>query len=942
MAFKEQDLFEYIEAHSVDLVLLTETWEKPDNERWSRVKEFICRDKDWGMASNPRKRKDKKHGGGTMVLWNQKKLTRLNLDLPKQRGRMEWTSVALKSINGHRLVVSAVYVAPDIINKAPDQALNGLVDNLLNKVPGASVIVGGDFNGCDHRLEMNQPRLSEHPSPPTWPNVNPTRRLDLMISDVLNATSDLATQQGLKNNESDARSDHLILEGVIDIKKVTPFIKPRQESIFRAGGQSRKEALIKAIDGAQWSRVTKSEGAEAKAEEFMAIMLSILNKHRPWRRGIRRRGDPPWMTEGLRKMSNNKSAEYRRNGYSEKFKRLRKATEKAVKARRAQYFKEQVRQMLRSDPSAFYRKFKELFELSEDAGWTPYDAVPDEDDREKARETMADFFSNISQEYKPLQHTKLPHDDARPIKVNEENLAQLLRKINVPGAGVDGDVDANTLRSCSDTLAKPLANIYNAMFEEGHWPSCWKKETCVILPKKPGASDLGKTRPISMTSMWSKMGERVLWSFIEREIGHLHSKYQFGARKGIGAAHMMSLVLHNLLLIDDEPGLTPALLGFDLQKAFNRGDHMDMVNVLKAKGLPNWTVNTMAAFLQDRKLKVKVGNDWSTERPMPGGIGQGTIGGPSLFTLVTESLDDALAHSSVPSAYIDDRSAIVALQNDAAQIDPNAEPKRVSHNAAGAQRAIDDLQDGIDRLQMRLNGTKTEVVIFDKKDKATNHIDLQTRDGPIQEMGYEDSFKLVGWTFKRKLDASAHIKAIITKANQKKYIIRRLKEASVGKQFLIRAYITFVRPCIEYLSVVYDALLTKEESGMLETCQRDFLRLICGHKTSYKDLLSKNGLERLDTRRQRAVKKFCEKVNEDSRFQWFDQTHDERLRARVGARPPRVRKEATRRSPIHHFRRVLLGETYKAEVPDAFDEYETPAEADPEEGGDILAWFHPD
>ena len=680
------------------------------------------------------------------------------------------------------------------------------------------------------------------------------------------------------------------------------------------GGEEREEATIKAIREADWGKVQAAQGAEQKAKVFMTIISEILNKHKPWRKGVRKEGDPMWMTSGLRRMIENKSTEYRKNGYSDKFKRLRNATQKAIKARKKHHFKEYIEKMLKSDPATFYRKFKKLFELSEHAGWTPYDAVPDETHKGRAREKMADYFSKISQEYTPLHHQKLPNDDGNPIKVDQPMLAKLLKGVTVPKGSVEGDVDGIILRACAEVLSKPLTDVYNAMFFEGHWPSCWKDETCVILPKKPGASDLGKTRPISMTPMWSKIGEKILWSFIEDEIGHLHSTFQYGARKGIGAAHMMTMVLHNLLTIDDDPGMTPMMMGFDLQKAFNRGKHEDMINVLKAKGLKNWAVNTMASFLSGRKLRVKVGSDWSTERPMPGGIGQGTIGGPALFTLLTESLDDALAEKAIPSAYIDDRSAIIALKNNKAVVRDDGGLERVSHNAIEAQEVIDRFQAEIDRLGMHLNGTKTEVIIFDKRDKAINHISLNTRDGPINEMDYADSFKLVGWTFKRSITATAHVKAIITSANKKKYIIRKLKTSGVSKQFLVRAYTTFIRPCVEYLSVVYDAMLTKEEVGLIETCQRDILKVIYGVGESYRNMLKKSGLERMDDRRRKAVLKFCEKVKNDPRFDWFNQEKDDRLRPRAGAKAPKIKKNCTRRSPLYHFRRVVLGEKYGAEA----------------------------
>ena len=109
-------------------------------------------------------------------------------------------------------------------------------------------------------------------------------------------------------------------------------------------------------------------------------------------------------------------------------------------------------------------------------------------------------------------------------------------------------------------------------------------------------------------------------------------------------------------------------------------------------------------------------------------------------------------------------------------------------------------------------------------------------------------------------------------------------------------------------------MLTKEEVGLIETCQRDILRVIYGAGESYKNMLNKSGLDRMDNRRRRAVLKFCEKVKSDPRFDWFSQEKDDRLRPRAGAKAPKIRKNCTRRSPLHHFRRVVLGEKYGAEA----------------------------
>ena len=65
-------------------------------------------------------------------------------------------------------------------------------------------------------------------------------------------------------------------------------------------------------------------------------------------------------------------------------------------------------------------------------------------------------------------------------------------------------------------------------------------------------------------------------------------------------------------------------MSIDLAKAFNRVDHQHCLNSLKQRGASNQTLLLTAAFLEERKMRIKLPAMYSTLKRMPGGVPQGT------------------------------------------------------------------------------------------------------------------------------------------------------------------------------------------------------------------------------------------------------------------------------------------------------------------------------
>ena len=79
-----------------------------------------------------------------------------------------------------------------------------------------------------------------------------------------------------------------------------------------------------------------------------------------------------------------------------------------------------------------------------------------------------------------------------------------------------------------------------------------------------------------------------------------------------------------------------------------------------------------------------------------------------------------------------------------------------------------------------------------------------------------------------------------------------------------------VRPVAEYCSVIFHSMITAADSHELERIQMQALKGIFGWRLSYKELLERSGLDRLETRREVRFQKMAGKMSESSRFSaWF-------------------------------------------------------------------------
>ena len=538
-----------------------------------------------------------------------------------------------------------------------------------------------------------------------------------------------------------------------------------------------------------------------------------------------------------------------------RYRSLRNRVTRQIISAKHSYYTGRVRQLRKTDPGRWHREIRNLANLRNDDLTIHVEGIDPSSSKAIANE-INNCLAGFSQNQTPINLQELPAylpAPSNPPEIQPWETYKELRKILTTKAGGPDNLPARILKEFAYEFSVPVTNILNSSFKQGIVPFQWKQANVVPVPKvKPPT--LQTLRPISLTPLLAKVAESFICKWVMNSISAKLDPRQFGNRKGISTTHCIIDIYHHLISGADTPNNFSTLVLTDFSKAFDSIDHKIAIKRLLEFGVCPSIVKWIVSFLSERMQRVRykqVVSDWQT---LSGGVPQGTKLGPVIFLICINSALESNYNRCWK--YVDDLT-----------LGENC----LLNKESKMQFDLNQLNEWSMRNGFSLNPSKCQMLLvyFGRKMLPETSLSIASVQLPIVSR-----VKLLGITLQSNLKWDGHVTDIITRANRKLFMIRKLKTAGLTKEELVIVYKGYVRPVMEYATPAWHSSLTIAQSNQLELIQKRICRIILGSNyCTYKQALHLLDLDPLSERRENLCYKFVLKTYRSNKFpDWFPKT----------------------------------------------------------------------
>jgi len=455
---------------------------------------------------------------------------------------------------------------------------------------------------------------------------------------------------------------------------------------------------------------------------------------------------------------------------------------------------------------------------------------------------LNEYFSSVCTKdngITPPFNISIPSDTSiHTVKFDVVKLLKAIKKIknkNKLSCGPDG-YPLKLLTALAPVLVGPLSQMYDSFMSVGKLPSAWKKAIVTPVFKKGSSSDPGNYRPISQTSVFCKLMERVIASDITEYLlkNNLLNPHQHGFLAQRSTLTNLLESTNDWSIMIDNKKLQTAIY-IDFSKAFDTVSHPKIMAKLKSHGITGDLLSIIEDFLHDRSQQTRVGSRLSDTIFLTSGIVQGSCLGPLLFLIYINDVCDIFRGKVTSKLFADDLKLYSTIES---ELDEDE-----------LQICLDDLNKWAETWQLTISIKKCQTLqIGSRALLKCNQLNCKQYHIGSDNIPSVQSVVDLGVTVDKNINFNEHIQKIVRKASTRCYLIRKCF-ISRHTPTLLQAFKTYVRPLLEYNSPVWSPHLHKD-INIIEKVQRRFTKRLSGlYHLSYDERLSHLQLERLEARR---------------------------------------------------------------------------------------------
>ena len=750
----------------------------------------------------------------SVALWIKSNCNFTRFTIPNSPDVMEYVCIALNSL---KLIFLCAYIPPsqpvDTCIQISDFIVN-ICDHILSLHANYDICICADFNQFNVTQICTALDLVDIDSPPTL-GLN---RLDRFL-----CSANIAYRVNCAGGAPISDSDHSsLICTLIDCSRHTHNCKINTVYDLRPSFVNR---FLVSLNNVNWDFIKSDLPVDVICTLFHDYISDCILNTIPLRSVPVSHKDKPWITSYIKHLIHERWNAYRSKNFA-RYNHLKIVVRKKIDEAKADWAKNIHK------PDELWKKVNYINssknKMSLSNLISSAESIPH----------LANCINNIfCNNFSKLNCTNLLDscnfpavDSLWNIDINDTDVIDFLANYKSCKAFGPDLVPTVLYQKAAHIIAKPLADIFNLCVANCTFPSFWKLAHISPVPKCANPT-IQQLRPISLLSLPSKMFE----SFIFKSVKHIFycnfDDNQFGFRPNSSTTCALIKLHHHITKLCDNIAVKGVqLVALDYAKAFDCLDHCVIVRKLVDCKFPANFIKLIVSYLTNRKQAVRLCNVNSDWQNVSSGVPQGSILGPSLFSLVMSDLN-----------CIDSSTCIVKFADDVTLSIP------LYHSKNAVNLEIENVLNWSQSVGLNLNFKKcVYLLIPTSKDCKPVY---------IPNFALTSCIKLLGVLFTDNCKWDMHIQHISKIANQRAYALRVLKSFLTSKELII-VYNALVLSVMEYSSPLFVGLNDKN-CKLLNSVQRRLHNIICNFNCKC------NLFEDLDVRRiNKATKLYFQIYND--------------------------------------------------------------------------------